>query len=88
MVSKVGLEPTCRMAQEPKSCASANSATPTKMVPRTGVEPVWINQRILSPLRLPFRHPGSLVREVRFELTTYCSQSNRANQTALLPDII
>ena len=88
MVSKVGLEPTRLSAQEPKSCASANFATPTRMVPRTGLEPVWINQRILSPQRLPFRHLGKLVREVRFELTTYCSQSNRANQTALLPDII
>ena len=34
-----------------------------KLVPRAGVEPARpFGQRILSPQRLPFRHPGMFVR--------------------------
>ena len=34
------------------------------MVPRAGVEPARpFGQRILSPQRLPFRHPGTVWRE-------------------------
>ena len=36
------------------------------MVPRAGVEPARpFGQRILSPQRLPFRHPGTAVKIAR-----------------------
>lgn len=38
---------------------SPNRAVWLKLVPRAGFEPARpFGQRILSPLRLPFRHPG------------------------------
>ena len=37
------------------------------MVPRAGVEPARpFGQRILSPQRLPFRHPGTLLAATGF----------------------
>ncbi len=42
------------------------------MVPRAGVEPARpFGQRILSPQRLPFRHPGML--SVTLILASLCS---------------
>ena len=43
-----------------------------KVVPRAGVEPARpFGQRILSPQRLPFRHPGML--SVTLILASLCS---------------
>ena len=45
-----------------------------EMVPRAGVEPARpFGQRILSPQRLPFRHPGMLsVTLILLSLFAFC----------------
>ena len=42
MMRVKGLEPPRRKALDPKSSASANSATPAKNMSRTGLEPVTL----------------------------------------------
>ena len=50
----VGVEPTRRKTQEPKSCAYANFAKAASLVPLTGLEPIRVLPHgILSPRCLP-----------------------------------
>lgn len=88
LVSWVGFEPTLLTEADFESTVSANSNHQDLfLVPRTGIEPVLPKEAdFKSAVSANSYHRGLMVGMVGFEPTTYCSQSNRANQTALHPD--
>ena len=84
MVGVMGVEPTRAMAPDPKSGASANSATPPNitMVGREGVEPpLFLMCLIYSQVSSPTRHtfPNIMAEDVGIEPTRDFSPNCLAN---------
>gem|GEM_PF-4312927 len=58
---------------------------PAERIPGAGLEPARpFGQGILSPMRLPFRHPGATPRRARESLTRQITTGTHANREAVL----